>query len=511
MTKTFDCELVVIGSGGTGFGAACTAAQAGIKNIFVLEKTHFLGGNSRMAGGGMYSPEKHCPGKDPQFARDLAFRNAISFHHYTRVEPKVFRAFIDNAQETQDWMQASGFYGYAQKYPFGNFYNSIKKMAAAFEAGGNTIMIDTEVTAIETENGRVARVKATNKEGDTLVFNTPYAVIATGGFTGNSALLHKYFPKDYDDCFYTDALPLQGDGIKLAEGAGAELADYCTIVKENAYSCDSRLDAPNRAAHSAKSLWVNCRGERFHDESKTSNETTNALVRQPGMIGFALFDQNTINAGEDHFYVPQTEDEIALYSDEGGGPGGGGGMGPGGPGGHGGPGGPGGEGGSPADHMGGIPGGGPPDMSNLSGQFDKEIALKTGWAAKADTIEGLAEFIGADPAVLRATVDEYNADCKAGRDSLFAKNPRHLTALTDGPFYALKFRPIIIETIGPIIVNEKMQVLDKQRKAIPGLYAGGVCTVGWQGCDYHLSGSNLGYACTSGRIAGKQIAAELGK
>ena len=29
--------------------------------------------------------------------------------------------------------------------------------------------------------------------------------------------------------------------------AGAALTDYCTLVKENAYSCNSRLDAPNRA------------------------------------------------------------------------------------------------------------------------------------------------------------------------------------------------------------------------------------------------------------------------
>lgn len=43
---------------------------------------------------------------------------------------------------------------------------------------------------------------------------------------------------------YTDALPLDGDGIAVAKSTGALLAEYCTIIKENAYSCDSRRNAP---------------------------------------------------------------------------------------------------------------------------------------------------------------------------------------------------------------------------------------------------------------------------
>jgi fumarate reductase flavoprotein subunit len=52
----------------------------------------------------------------------------------------------------------------------------------------------------------------------------------------------------------------------------------------------------------------------------------------------------------------------------------------------------------------------------------------------------------------------------------------------------------MVDTIGPVSIDERMEVLDKQDRPIPGLYAGGVITSGWQGNDYRLFGSALGYS-----------------
>ena len=48
-----------------------------------------------------------------------------------------------------------------------------------------------------------------------------------------------------------------------------------------------------------------------------------------------------------------------------------------------------------------------------------------------------------------------------------------------------------------------MEVLDQKGNPIPGLYAGGDTTGGWESYTYnvHLSGSGLGFALNSGRIA----------
>lgn len=47
--KTVD--VVVIGSGGAGLATAVSAAEHGVKNIVVLEKLAFIGGNTSIATG----------------------------------------------------------------------------------------------------------------------------------------------------------------------------------------------------------------------------------------------------------------------------------------------------------------------------------------------------------------------------------------------------------------------------------------------------------------------------
>lgn len=47
--KTVD--VVIIGSGGAGLATAVSAAEHGVKNILILEKMAFLGGNTSVATG----------------------------------------------------------------------------------------------------------------------------------------------------------------------------------------------------------------------------------------------------------------------------------------------------------------------------------------------------------------------------------------------------------------------------------------------------------------------------
>ena len=61
-------------------------------------------------------------------------------------------------------------------------------------------------------------------------------IIATGGFAGNKALLKKYFPFYNENTYQGHMVPLEGDGIKLAQGAGAALYDSACMIRESCRS-----------------------------------------------------------------------------------------------------------------------------------------------------------------------------------------------------------------------------------------------------------------------------------
>jgi fumarate reductase flavoprotein subunit len=67
----------------------------------------------------------------------------------------------------------------------------------------------------------------------------------------------------------------------------------------------------------------------------------------------------------------------------------------------------------------------------------------------------------------------------------------------------LKCLPHFLDTLGGIRINERMEILDSSDNPIPGLFAAGVITSGWESETYcsDLSGSAFGYAINSGRIA----------
>ena len=122
--------------------------------------------------------------------------------------------------------------------------------------------------------------------------------------------------------------------------------------------------------------------------------------------------------------------------------------------------------------------------------------------------EKIAKWMGADPKVLENTIKEYNSFCDKGHDKIFVKDKKHLKPLRTPPYHAIKTYSGYYNTIGGIKINQYMEVLDKQDRPIPGLYAAGVDTGGWSAETYNanLSGMTFSFALNSGRIAGENAA-----
>jgi fumarate reductase flavoprotein subunit len=132
-------------------------------------------------------------------------------------------------------------------------------------------------------------------------------------------------------------------------------------------------------------------------------------------------------------------------------------------------------------------------------QADKgELKISNSW-------DEIAGWIGADPAVLKHSIDEYNAACDDRKDDIFAKDRRYLMPLRIPPYYAIRGHIGLCDAYGGIRINEKMEALTTGDKPIPGLYAAGSTTGCWESeayC-YRLTGHLLGFALNSGRIAGE--------
>jgi fumarate reductase flavoprotein subunit len=114
--------------------------------------------------------------------------------------------------------------------------------------------------------------------------------------------------------------------------------------------------------------------------------------------------------------------------------------------------------------------------------------------------------MGVEPAVLRATIDEYNSFCEKGHDDQFAKKPIYLRPLKGPNFYAVKARTVILGTKGGIRVNEKLEAVDKKDNPVEGLYAGGFDAGGIHADSYPINvatGLSSAFAMNSGRIAAR--------
>ena len=115
--------------------------------------------------------------------------------------------------------------------------------------------------------------------------------------------------------------------------------------------------------------------------------------------------------------------------------------------------------------------------------------------------------MGVDPANLKATIEQYNADCEAGEDQILGKDPQFLTPLGDGGYYAVKARPMSLGAIGGVLVNSNLQVIKQDGTVIGGLYAAGADVAEFYNNSYPLiEGVTLGAAFNGGRIIGTAAA-----
>ncbi|MFC1945892.1 FAD-dependent oxidoreductase [Chloroflexota bacterium] len=556
-------DLVIIGGGGAGLAAAVAAAENGCTGVTVLEKRTAIGGNTIMSAG-LFAVDSPAQKRAAiEFRRDEAFNIAMEWAHW-KTNPRLVRAYINKSGDTIKWLENKGlFFECVPMYPnqpllvwhWNKEYGAgmMKVLQEECNRLGVKILTRTAATKLLVgEGGNISGVLA-EKEGEKFSIAADSVIIATGGYGGNKQLLKKHSPV-YRENMKCDGIPHTGDGIIMAteigaanEGLGFLLMSGPQVPNAVLLSIDYEPE-PKQVqlmgiALEPNTLWVNKRGERFVDEATSYHHyvCSNAVNRQPDNISYTLFDHKIMQTMTDEGLIiglgryriderigmPGLERELKFQTkgfmcvetvdDES------------------------------CNGCGICVENCPAQAIELKTTGAKN--KKSGGKAVIQYVEDcrlckscelscpqaaisfaplkkiephvkissswntIAKWMGCEPAVLKASVDEYNNACDHGYDHLFNKRREFMLPLREPPFYAIKGNSDFLDTIGGIKINERMEVLDTDDYPIPSLYAAGVTTGGWQSDTYndYLPGAASGFAIISGRIAGENAAALLHK
>ncbi len=486
----FDVEydVVVIGSGASGKSAAYTVASESDLSVAILEKMPETGGTSLFAEGQCASNSSETrartkpdyPGELPEGAHFPTYEehvgNYIEQSHH-RVRFDVVKSFVKNSGETIDILKSLGvkytsvgFYGvddpnelFTFHRPEGLSLRCQEVLLRACENGGVDIFTNTPAKRLIAEDGKVVGVVAVDSDGNEMRIGAKAVIDASGGFGNSPEKIGKYSWMPQLEFHNLRGVPTQntGDGLDMALEVGAGTLNIGALM----VTCCAIGKSAGSAIHGGSiqpSLWVDCHGQRYCNEGVATSFANmgNTIGQLEECSSYTILDTASVKR-----LAEGTGSEI-----------------------------------SQGDY---CPYGG--KLEQLPDDLQQSIDDNDGAVFVSDTIEGLAQAFGADPAVFRATVDRYNELCAMGKDEDFCKPSMYLHSIEEGPFYAVHVIPDVLVSCGGIAVNGDMQVLDEHGFVIPGLYAVGLEASGLYGDTYNLDcpGTANGFAHTSGRIAAR--------
>ena len=446
--KTVETDVVIVGAGGAGMTAAIMAKQAGV-NFVLLEKMPYAGGNTTKATGGMNAAETHYQKEQGiEDSVDLFVSDTIKGGHDLN-DPALVRVMAEKSSDAIDWLDTIGAELPKISFSGGASVNRIHAPADGSGVGeylvqhfrekleelGVEILYNTKATELVIgEDGRVCGVKAEGADCN-YTFSCKAVILATGGFGANEEMYTQYRP-DLKGTVTTNAPGATGDGIIMAQKAGADLVDIEQIqLHPTVEQTTSMLITESVRGDGA--ILVNQGGKRFTNELLTRDAVSAAELEQEGCYAYIIFDQNL------------------------------------------------------RDHLKAI-----------------EKYVKTGITVQAETIEGLAEQLGIDPAVLAKTLADWNECVKNQNDPEFGRTTGMEADLTTAPYYAIKIAPGIHHTMGGVKIDTSAHVINTEGQIIPGLYAAGEVTGGVHGGN-RLGGNAVADIVIFGRIAAETAVSEM--
>ncbi len=486
-----DCDVLVVGAGGSGFAAAIEAATAGAR-VVLLEKNPRPGGTTAISVGSItatrtpHQRRARIEDSPAEHAEDLGRINGR--RGGTPDNPELRQVLTDNVSETFQWLLDLGveFIGPLPEPPhtksrmhcvLPTAKSYIARLAARAQQLGVAVRCGVAARSLVFEGGAVAGIEGVDANGAQVRILAGATILATGDFSGNRDMVGRYLSQNA-----MHAMPVNptntGDGHRMAMAIGGRILNgqvglvsirflppartpflqrlppmralawamrigyqYLpeALIRPFVMSFMSSVLQPAKGIYQSGAILVNREGRRFGEET---GDLTLALAQQPAQCAYMLFDQRLA-----HRYS-RWPNFVST-----------------------------------------APGAG-------YAYVDDYRRNRPDLWHKADTIAVLARSLGMPEDALAATVDAYNAQGDRGER----------LALRDAPFYALgPLHTVLVFTDGGLAIDRELRVLDGEDLPIPGLYAVGSTGQGGMLLDGH--GHHIGWAFTSGRLAGRNAVA----
>lgn len=466
--EVYDTDVCVVGAGGAGFAAAIAAAQAGA-NVVVLEKCSIDGGSTNVSEGALNAvdPERQEP-QGIEDSIDTFYQTTIDGGHGTG-NPELVEYLVNNALDSVHWLEdlgvrfkdevgsATGSLGQRSHYPYtpsGNTYIRSFEDFQAAHADQLLVLNDVQATDLILDDaGAVVGVKGLFKGDQEVTVNAKAVVIATGGFGANVEYRQSVNDGVWKEVVLDETIGCtniqpcaQGEGLKLAEQAGAELINLSDIQLHPCGTPGTGLMEDIRTSGRNR-IFVNESGDRFVNEGAERDTLCKAIFAQPDSTYFIVVNKLRY---PDPDWVDGNGATVANMIARG--------------------------------HV-------------VGADTVEELAEATGMDAAK-----LQASIDAYNAVVRGEAEDefgFTADNTADAE------------MTEGPWYACQKVPTVHHTMGGIRIDVNAQACDADGEPIPGLFACGEVTGGIHG-ENRLGGNAIADCMTFGRAAGANAAAAAG-
>jgi fumarate reductase flavoprotein subunit len=475
-SPAYECDYLVLGAGNCGMMSAAHASAEGL-SVIVLEKADLTGGSSLGTEVTMAFSDckimQECQ-DDPNVinvSRPTGTPAEIYWyfmmHNSWEANAQLVMNYIHNNHRPHDFLYENGAYPMmllpSLDAPTGGIMyvdqgvGVHRIMQETAEKNGAQILTSCPATALVVdETGAVTGAMA-EQEGSPIFVKAKAVFVGTGGFSTNEKMVEHYVP-GYGPLAWKNDLHLKhdGDGIRMMLGAGA-CESNMNLAQPAAVSVkDVPWEAPIDKAGREPYLWTNRAGKRLGNEKFVVMDTTfKVAIKENTFTYFNIFDSAAVKRMSTENF--QTSPRTVL--------------------------------GSPAPE---------PDMAAALDE-----GVEEGLLYKGDSIAQLAKAAGIDPDELEKTVAAYNALVHAGEDTQFYKPVENLFSVEEGPFYAIELIPAWYSTLNGVRINGNIEVVDKDDRAIPGLYAGGLDSGEFYKDNYNhgFSGGCSGYSYFTGFFA----------